>query len=185
MTALTVLIIRHAEKPGEAWAGPGLTQLGEVNKKSLVLRGWERAGAWAALFGGGHGGADYPTPNHIYAANPNVEGSRRAHETIIPLAARLGFPPVTRFAVGEEAAMAAEVAHLAGVVLISWEHKRIGEALLPELTRGQAGPALPVRWESARYDVVLRLDRAAPGALWRVRQLFPRLLSGDSAQPMV
>ena len=29
MSALTILVIRHAEKPGEDWPGPGLTENGE------------------------------------------------------------------------------------------------------------------------------------------------------------
>ena len=67
MSALTILIIRHAEKPGEAWPGPGLTPDGVADKKSLVIRGWQRAGAWSALFGGGLGGDDFPEPTAIYA----------------------------------------------------------------------------------------------------------------------
>ena len=43
--ALTILIIRHAEKPDEAWPGPGLTEQGENDTESLVIRGWQRAGA--------------------------------------------------------------------------------------------------------------------------------------------
>jgi hypothetical protein len=38
MSALTLLIIRHAEKPGESWPGPGLTPDGIVaweHRKSL------------------------------------------------------------------------------------------------------------------------------------------------------
>ena len=51
MDSLTLMIIRHAEKPKGAWPGPGLTTKGEIDKKSLVIRGWQRAGAWSALFG--------------------------------------------------------------------------------------------------------------------------------------
>jgi hypothetical protein len=36
---LTILIIRHAEKPDESWPGPGLTPDGSADKKSLVIRG--------------------------------------------------------------------------------------------------------------------------------------------------
>jgi hypothetical protein len=41
-----------------------------------------------------------------------------------------------------------------------------------------------VKWDGARFDVVLRFDRSAPGAPWTFRQLFPRLMFGDSATPM-
>ena len=72
VSALTILIIRHAEKPGEAWPGPGLKPDGTPDKESLVIRGWQRAGSWAALFGAGLGGADYPQPAVIYAADPKT-----------------------------------------------------------------------------------------------------------------
>jgi hypothetical protein len=55
MSALTLLIIRHAKKPGESWPGSGLTPDGVPDKKSLVIRGWQRAGSWSALFGAGLG----------------------------------------------------------------------------------------------------------------------------------
>src|SRR5207253_6434565 len=74
MSALTIFIIRHAEKPGESWPGPGLTPTGVTDKKSLVIRGWQRAGSWAALFGGGFNSLDYPRPSVIYAADPNAIG---------------------------------------------------------------------------------------------------------------
>jgi hypothetical protein len=48
MAPLTLLIIRHAEKPGdkpkEFGRGPGFTDEGEEDDKSLVIRGWQRAG---------------------------------------------------------------------------------------------------------------------------------------------
>lgn len=62
MLALTLLIVRHAEKPNknEPEPHPGLTIEGAEDSKSLVVRGWQRASAWAALFGTGLGGDDYP-----------------------------------------------------------------------------------------------------------------------------
>jgi hypothetical protein len=69
MSALTLMIIRHAEKPKEEWPGPGLTIEGSPDPKSLVIRGWQRAGAWSALFGAGLGGTDFPRPDVIYAAD--------------------------------------------------------------------------------------------------------------------
>lgn len=186
--ALTLLIIRHAEKPDKSWPGPGLTPEGSPDKKSLVIRGWQRAGSWAALFGAGLGGADFPQPAAIYAADPKAETgddpSQRPYETILPLAARLGLAPITTYAVGQEAALAAELTGLSGVALACWEHKAIVKSLLPDLVGDQRIDGLPKKWDGTRFDVVLRFDRAAPGAPWSFRQLFPRLLSGNSDAPL-
>ncbi len=104
---LTILIIRHAEKHGEIWPGPGLTREGKEDDKSLVIRGWERAGAWAALFGTLLGAEAYPRPSAIYAANPEAvsldETSQRPFQTVIPLSERLGLTPITTYSVGQEA----------------------------------------------------------------------------------
>jgi len=69
MASLTLLIIRHAEKPGsdEPWPGPGSEFDATPDPESLVIRGWERAGAWTALFGAGLGGTDYPAPAAVAA----------------------------------------------------------------------------------------------------------------------
>ena len=188
MSALTILIIRHAEKPGESWPGSGLTADGLTDKKSLVIRGWQRGGSWSALFGSGLGALDYPTPSAIYAADPNAttgdEPSKRPFETVIPLAARVGLTPNTTYAAGQEAQLANVVVGQTGVVLIAWEHKAIARALLPAIANGQSLPGMPTKWDGTRFDVVLRFDRPSPDDPWSFRQLCPCLLSGDSANPM-
>lgn len=193
MAALTILIIRHAEKPGENWPGHGLSAEGQPDRKSLVIRGWQRAGAWTALFGCGLGGADYPKPDAIYAAQPDpydgplaAEGdpSQRPYETVRSLADRLQLKPIIRWAKGEETGLAAEITLQHGVVLVCWEHKLITDALIPHLLAGQPVADVPTHWDGQRYDVVLRFDRAGDGAPWSFRQLFPRLLAGDSDAPL-
>jgi hypothetical protein len=185
---LTVFIIRHGEKPKESWPGPGLTFEGSDDKKSLVVRGWQRAGSWAALFGSGLASADYPRPTTIFAADPitvsGEDSSHRSFETISPLAARLGLTPITTYGVGQEVELAADVNGRRGNVLIAWEHKAIVAAILPALAGSKPLQGAPRKWDGARYDVVLRLDRAGKDGLWSVRQYFPRLLSGDSDTPM-
>jgi len=188
MSALTILIIRHAEKPDEAWPGPGLTLDGTPDDKSLVIRGWQRAGSWSALFGAGLNNSDYPQPAVVYAANPKTTGpdtSQRPFQTVTPLAARLGLnPPDTTYAVGQEAALVAAILVQTGVVLVAWEHKAIARTILPLVVHGQSIPNIPAKWDHTRFDVVLRFDRSSPGSEWSFRQLFPCLLSGDSSASM-
>jgi hypothetical protein len=191
MSALTLFIIRHAEKPNDAkapWPGNGFTEKGDADNESLVIRGWQRAGSWSALFGAGLGGQDFPQPVAIYAANPGLadgdDPSQRPFETISPLAARLNLTPIAKYAVGDEPQLIAELSGLTGVVLVCWEHKMIYKQILPGLTQGQTLHGLPIGWDGAHFDVVLRFDRSGPGAPWSFRQLFPRLLTGDSDTPL-
>ncbi|MFI5032872.1 MAG: histidine phosphatase family protein [Reyranellales bacterium] len=187
MAALTLLIIRHAEKPGEDWPGPGLTLDGTPDANSLVIRGWQRAGAWAALFGAGFGAAAYPAPTAVYAADPNApagEGvSKRPYETAVPLADRLfGTTPNTTYAQGNEKALVQALLGLSGVVLVAWEHKAIVESLVPLIPISSGTP--PTHWNGSRYDVVLRFDRPDGATGFAFTELFPMLLSGDSDKPL-
>jgi hypothetical protein len=193
MSGLTLLIIRHAEKPNENWPGSGLTEQGTPDDHSLVVRGWQRAGSWAVLFGAGLGGNDYPQPHIIYAADPNLETghagpeqlpSKRPYETVKPLSDRLHLETITKWSLGQETQLVSEITALTGVVLLCWEHKHIVEIILPQLAQGQTLPGLPSKWDGERFDVVLRFDRLTAGAPWSFRQLFPRLLSGDSDVPL-
>ena len=187
MSALTIMLVRHAEKPGGAFPGPGLTPEGEEDDKSLVVRGWQRAGAWAALFGTA-ALSDYPRANVIYAASPKpvskkASYSHRPFETAGPTAARLNLDVQAKWGVGEETDLVAELLRLTGVVLVFWEHKHICEEIIPALRGDQPLPGLPTKWDGERFDVVLRFDRALPDAPWSFRQLSPCLLSGDSDKP--
>ena len=188
MSPLTLLVIRHAEKPDDAWPGPGLTEQGVKDDKSLVIRGWKRAGAWATLFGAGVGGADYPRPDGVYATTPgdpdwlNHGPSRRPAETISELAARLGTAPITKFALGEEPALMSEILSRAGVVLVSWEHRAIVSQIVPKIPIESGSP--PTQWPGDRFDLVLRFDRRSGVDKFSFRALYPRLLSGDSNHPI-
>jgi hypothetical protein len=191
MTALTLLIIRHAEKPDESQPalGPGLMENGTEDTESLVIRGWQRAGAWDSLFGAGLGGKDYPPPAKIYAATPGASSdpdhgpSRRPAETIAPLAARLGVIPDESIAKGDEKHLVNKLLEHDGVVLVCWEHKAIVEDILPRLPVSNSGD-LPKKWFGDRFDVVLRFDRDKSTDQLVFKPLYPKLLSGDSDWPV-
>ena len=188
MSSLTIMLVRHAEKLGGAFPGEGLTFEGKPDDKSLVIRGWQRAGAWAALFSQGDARGDYPPPNVIYAAKPKAvsEGASFSHrpwETAMPVAKRMHLDPNTSYGVTQEKDLVEEIIKLTGVVLVFWEHKAIVEAIVPALLKKQVLPGIPKKWDGDRFDVVLRFDRAFPDAPWSFRQLSPRLLDGDSDLP--
>lgn len=189
-SSLTLFVIRHAEKPDDPTLGPGVTSKGVDHDHSLVVRGWQRAGAWATLFGLECHRADYPTPNLVFAANPKAmqtgDGliTRRPYETILPLCQKLGSGPITDFGIGDEVAMLDSIRGKRGVILICWEHNRIVNAILPELARNQKIPGLPTKWDNSRFDVALRFDRSRSEAPWSFRQMFPRLLAGDIDAPL-
>ncbi|MBR0870856.1 histidine phosphatase family protein [Bradyrhizobium tropiciagri] len=186
MDALTLFIIRHAEKPGESWPGPGFTADGVSDTESLVLRGWERAGAWTALFGTSLTGGDYAKPDTIYAATPgttvNQGPSSRPAETISALAARLALTPNQGFGKGDEKHLMDAVLALKGVALVCWEHKAIISDVIPRIPVGKGKP--PTKWDGSRFDVVLRFDRAKGDDKFAFKELYPKLLSGDSDKPL-
>jgi hypothetical protein len=191
--AQTLIVIRHAEKPDDQRQVPGINLMGQIDDSSLSVRGWQRAGALAVLFGPEGDRADYPTPNVVIAANPAASPknrsltaliSKRPHLTIVPLCQRLQIKHILDFGVGDEAEMLDVAFGKKGVVLICWEHYRIVEALLPRIAKGQDIPGLPTKWDDARFDVVLRFDRPRPDAPWAYRQLYPKLLAGDTNLPL-
>ncbi len=132
-----IMIIRHGEKPAKR---PGTTGPFDVQEngspgggKSLIVPGWQRAGALNTFFAPYKSKPANPSiaaPDYIYAASPTSE-SQRPSETVTPLAAWLSFRQGSpKFNVnykigGQEAEMVASVLSLSGVVLICWEHDNI------------------------------------------------------------
>ena len=81
MPEQTILIIRHAEKP-EPGGDSGVDFTGAPDPRSLTVRGWQRAGAWAELFVPALGQKSaLPTPTTLFASDPtghHDSKSRRA-----------------------------------------------------------------------------------------------------------
>jgi hypothetical protein len=181
MAEQTIMLIRHAEKPGQEWPGPGLTEDGAEDAAGLVIRGWQRAGAIAALLAAP--ARPLRRPQRILASHPDKPDGRRSLrplQTVQPLAARLGLAPDTRFTRGDEAAVAAAAVAAGGAVLVSWQHEG-----LPALGAAIAGAdaALPDDWPARCYDRIWLLRRAGTGAPWSFADLAQGLLAGDAAAP--
>ena len=186
-----IMIIRHGEKPPNLVGKKGpwdvLVDGESGNGKSLIVPGWQRAGALNAFFAPHKAKPANPkiaTPDYIYAANPKGE-SHRPWETVTPLAAWLGYQQGTpQFNVtydfgGGEPQLVKSVLHLSGVVLICWEHKNIMPNLMQ--TINEAVPianyaSIPNPWPDVFY-LVWVLDRVGSSYVWT--SLNQNLMAGD------
>ncbi len=189
-----IMIIRHAEKPPNK---PNTTGPWDVladgqsgSGKSLIVQGWQRAGALNAFFApyqASPANSGIATPDYIYAATPDRE-SQRPFETVTPLAAWLKYAQNTSqfntdFAIGSgEAQMVQSVLNLSGSVLICWEHKNIMPNIMQAINN--AIPianygSIPPAWPDVFYLVwVLDLNRGS--YKWSVQS--QNLIAGDVTQ---
>jgi hypothetical protein len=117
--ATKIMIIRHAEKPLTDPPTVGVEIDGTENQDSLIVQGWQRAGALVALFAPARGPLQddrLATPQFIYATKVGGKSSKpeegstssdleengtsaddegnRPQETVTPLIERLQRPPV-------------------------------------------------------------------------------------------
>ena len=181
MPADQIIVIRHAQKPTRSPRRDGVRDDGTPDRFSLTVRGWQHAGALAAVFAtAGDGAVDplAPRPDVIFAAGPGrrttgVGGrretvgsrSRRPLQTVTPMAAALGLTPIVDHAKGEERALVADAMGRDGVVLICWQHTQIpaiGNLILGDDTTA------PQTWPKRSFDRIWYFDRA--GARWTFRQ---------------
>ena len=130
MSTLTLLIIRHAEKPGEQWLGPGPHRERpagwQVARDRAAGNAPER---WAALFGSDLGGND----SQILAPSSRLTQAPGARRTRAPKACgrrrpsrrwRRAHSPRTRLCAGPGGRTRHNGHRAAGPALISWEHRR-------------------------------------------------------------
>lgn len=205
--ASKIMIIRHAEKPPEPPKHKpppfGVTDGGAQDGASLVVRGWQRAGALATFFapqpGQPFGSPQIATPGFAYASKIETKGSeptdkhgkkvgstsRRPQETITPLLDKLGGAVTPDFSIdkGEEKSLAKSAAARAGVVLICWEHQSIPAIVkhLPVDPRTPAPPDWPTDSHGkGRFDVVWVFDLEQGAGVYGFTQVPQNLLAGDS-----
>ena len=172
-----VMLIRHGEKPGSAWPGPGLTEKGAEDKESLVIRGWHRAGALALFFRAPP--APLAKPQRIYASHRDkMDGSksRRPVQTVTALSQMLKLDLITDFTKGQETALAEALVPLSGDILVCWQHESI-PAIVAAIAGKNSGA--PGSWAPERFDLVWTLTRHGPGEAWNFQQSLQSLLPGD------
>ena len=174
--AISILLIRHSEKPVEGGKDAGVDAIGKPDPRGLTPRGWQRAGALVRWIVPALEGVPAPIapPTAIFAAKPS-ESSDRPLLTVQPLAKLLGLEIDARFR-GEDAAQLVKAADaIDGVALVCWRHKYmadIARLLCPELH--------PVpEWDESVFDRAWLFTPVA--GRWQLRELKQNLLSGDGA----
>jgi hypothetical protein len=186
--ASKIMILRHGEKPGPDGAPFGVAEDGtqgpEAGKDLLLVRGWTRAGALAALLGGDRGpppGLALATPQHLFACKVEDGGSHRPHDTVVPLSRKLGIAIDDAFGEDDYANMITQAMSRPGVVLICWEHRRI-QKITARIPRRDGEPPDRYKWPGTRFDVIFVFDR--DGERYGFQQVPQLLLDGDSPEPI-
>ncbi len=193
--ARVIYITRHAEKPGTT-AGPcsgvsskaeGVDVDGKPDEHSLLVCGWQRAGALATLFApqAGPPRSTVVTPDQLVAPLYTREqmAGYRTHETILPLSQLTRVEIEAPYAEGEEPALGAWLSAAAsGVALVCWEHTAIPTiaSAIPTFP----GTRIPTTWPDERFDVVWRFGRELPGEPFDFLQIPQLLLAGDRDEPI-
>ena len=183
--ATKIMLIRHGEKPTDDSPDQGVSASGERESESLTVRGWQRAGALAALLAPANGSFQDPAlarPQFIYASTPSKrQGSRRAVETMTPLAEKLAIRINSNYPKLEWERMLEEVYLCAGVILICWQHD-----FLPKIASRILGDraSVPHEWPEDRYDMIWVFERDDASGTYSFKQVPQNLLLGDWAIPI-
>jgi hypothetical protein len=172
----TIMLIRHAEKPKTKKAPYGVTISGHHDDKSLLVLGWQRAGALVELFDPAVGPirTGLLRPTSLFAADPHHE-SKRPLETITPLAQRMGFSVQTKIKPSDTKGIAKLLAATPGAPLAAWQHQYI-PTIAAQL--GTVSPKPPTKWPGNRFDIVWVFTRQSDGS-WAFSQVPQLLLAGD------
>ncbi len=175
-----IMIVRHAEKPADSGKPFGVNPKGEQDAESLIVAGWQRAGALAVLFAPSHGALQNPalvTPEYLFASGVAKHSeSERPQETITPLAAKLGLTINTQALKGQEGQVAALAMACGGFALIAWEHQNV--PLIANAILGDATTA-PQSWPGERFDLVWVFDWDRSNKRYLFSQVPQQLLAGD------
>jgi len=178
--ASKIMVIRHGEKPAASGSPFGVTIDGSQDAESLIVQGWQRAGALATLFAPSRGPLQSPelaTPQFLYASGISKHSnSKRPQETITPLQQKISVSIDTGFLKGDETDMVNDAVSQSGIVLICWEHQAI-----PGIANQILGnnTTAPQTWPGDRFDLVWVFDLDASTGQYGFTQVPQLLLAGD------
>lgn len=127
---LRIVLIRHGEKPLK---GDGLTCKGQNRSQELVPLLYSR----------------FKVPSVIYVPNKGRGDTKRSrmYLTILPFVQKYGGMMNTDYHEDELKALAKDIRHRSGVVLVVWEHGGI-----PEIARRLGVQEEGLRWKDGDYD---------------------------------
>jgi hypothetical protein len=176
-----IMILRHAEKPTTG-KPHGVDFAGVQDRNSLTVAGWIRAGALVELFApvARDTAPGLRRPDAVYGTDFAEGHSRRAVQSVAPLAARLGIEVDRTFAHGEERELAQRLLTHTGATVVSWHHKAI-----PRIVEhlGPVSPEPPPVWPGDRFDIIWTFTRAGEG--WTFAQVPELLLPDDLPDPIL
>lgn len=171
------MVIRHAEKPtGDI---KGITTDGTKDNNSLIVQGWQRAGALVVLFDPFDGhlqNEKLVVPDVLYASPAGSESkSKRPVETITPLSQRLDLSINTNFGKDDFKAMADNAMQQQGTVLICWQHSEIPHIANHILSKNVS----PQTWPKDCFDMIWVFDLDQNTGEYSFSQVPQNLLAGD------
>jgi hypothetical protein len=213
MGASTIMVVRHAEKPGayngQTYFGvnPLATVSGDAGKEDLVTLGWERTGALVSLFVPPWGPKpSLATPQTLFASDPTKgkstagdaakkddEPSQRPFETLTAVAAALGtagspMPIDQSFSRKHFDKMVTAALACEGAILVAWQHEdivAISQSILTQ-TGTPSTVKIPTKWDGTRYDMVWVFSRpSGAGPIVSFSIFAQMLLAGDGPAPPI
>ena len=177
----SIFIMRHAEKP--TTTARGVTAAGRKSPRSLIVKGWQRAGAlgiFLAPLDGPLNSTTLATPGFLFASSSRMsknkpDKSHRERETITPLAHRLNVEINLEFDINQEPAAIAAALQCEKPVLLCWDHH-----LIATLARQIPGAHhIPDKWPAKRFDLIYAFHLEENGHTYTFAQVPLPLLGGD------
>jgi len=148
----TITILRHAEKPDQTDTHHplyGVNESGQAQTESLIPRGWQRAGALAAMFSAASVPSPFVRPTMLFAPAYPDGLMHRPGETLAPLARKLNLQVQIPVSKGQEEALVSNflLKQARQDLLVCWEHHHI-PAIVTALGSALAVTAIPSNGQS-------------------------------------